>query len=170
MLVFDDKTVWGVQRGGGKDHKQSYFVFATPRVEPSDDTALLPDFAERSGGRNTARDLWRRELTLRPRAMVRANEHLFIGAMPGKYDPNRPSAFGNVASGDQEGGLLHIVSCKDGEPLRRVQIESPPVWDGMAAARGKLYISFENGSIACLGEGNGRVTSRRSSLTREGDQ
>ena len=33
-----------------------------------------------------------------------------------------------------------------------LELESPPVWDGMAVAAGRLYISTRNGEIVCMGE------------------
>ena len=32
------------------------------------------------------------------------------------------------------------------------KLDSPPVWDGMAVAAGRLYISTRNGEIVCMGE------------------
>jgi hypothetical protein len=34
--------------------------------------------------------------------------------------------------------------------LARGELGSPPVFDGMAAAGGKLYITLEGGSVACM--------------------
>ena len=35
---------------------------------------------------------------------------------------------------------------------REFSLTSPPVWDGMAVARGKLYIVTQDGKIRCLGQ------------------
>ena len=48
-------------------------------------------------------------------------------------------------------GLLWAVSKTDGQRLAEFRLDSPPVWDGMAAAYGCLYLSNQDGSVLCLG-------------------
>ena len=48
------------------------------------------------------------------------------------------------------GGLLWAVSAADGQKLGEYKLESVPVWDGMAAANGRLYLSMKNGWVQCL--------------------
>ena len=42
-----------------------------------------------------------------------------------------------------------MVSCKDGKALGEMSLESTPVWDGMAAANGSLFVSLKNGTVQC---------------------
>jgi outer membrane protein assembly factor BamB len=49
----------------------------------------------------------------------------------------------------QEGGLV-ALSPKDGTALARMPLAAP-VWDGMAAAEGRLFVSTQAGEIVCLG-------------------
>jgi hypothetical protein len=51
----------------------------------------------------------------------------------------------------RHGGLLWIVSKADGRPAARYRLESPPVFDGMAAAEGRLFVSTLDGSVVALG-------------------
>jgi len=140
MLAFDDKTVWGIRRGAakGRGRRQSYTVFAAPRPDPSDKASLLPDFAKRSGKRPAAGRSWTAGLTMRPRAMIRAGDALFIGCQ--------------TATSPAKGGVLRVVSCKTGKTLGELKLDSPPVWDGLAAAEGKLLVSLTNGKIVCFGK------------------
>lgn len=58
-----------------------------------------------------------------------------------------------VAAGIEEGkpgGFLRTFSL-DGKPLARVQLPAIPAEHGLAVAQGRLYVSFENGEIACYG-------------------
>ncbi|MDD4870230.1 MAG: PQQ-binding-like beta-propeller repeat protein [Kiritimatiellae bacterium] len=48
-----------------------------------------------------------------------------------------------------EGGLT-VMSTTDGGVITRMPLEKP-VWDGMAAAGGKLFVSTQNGDVICLG-------------------
>jgi hypothetical protein len=128
MMAFDDRTVWGVHRDKG------YTVFSMPRPDPNVD---LPDFRERKSAKIGG---WTARLSIRPRAMLRAGDLLFFGGMPK-----------DTVLGEKNPGHVVAVSCKDGKPAgERINIPSPPVWDGMAAVPGKLIIPCEDGSVICL--------------------
>jgi hypothetical protein len=47
----------------------------------------------------------------------------------------------------KEGALLWAVSTANGEKLAEYKLGSLPVWDGMAAANGKLYWTTLNGEV-----------------------
>jgi hypothetical protein len=77
--------------------------------------------------------------------MVAAPEALIVAGFSHAINPQDPWA-------NFEGrckGQLQIVSGADGKPLAQYELDSPPVWNGMAAAGGKLFISKRDGSIAC---------------------
>jgi len=67
-------------------------------------------------------------------------------------DPNIPAKLAeqDAALEGQRGALLWAVSASDGKKLAEYNLESPPVWDGMAAANGRLYLSLKNGIVQCL--------------------
>jgi hypothetical protein len=48
-------------------------------------------------------------------------------------------------------GELTIRSTADGSLIARVAT-APPVWDGLAAAHGRLYLSTLAGQVICLAE------------------
>ena len=45
-----------------------------------------------------------------------------------------------------------MVNAKTGEEVAVQQLDSPVVWDGMAAANKRLYVSVENGEVVCFGK------------------
>ena len=49
-------------------------------------------------------------------------------------------------------GLWDVVSAADGSQLAGGQLPSAPVFDGMAAAGGRLFIALTDGSVVCLGK------------------
>ena len=55
-----------------------------------------------------------------------------------------------AAMEDKMGALLWAVSAADGQKLDEYKLESVPVWDGMVAANGRLYLSTKNGCVQCL--------------------
>jgi outer membrane protein assembly factor BamB len=53
-----------------------------------------------------------------------------------------------IASSD---GDLRVVSAEDGKQLARHDLPTP-LWDGMAVAYGRLFVSTADGSLLCLGD------------------
>jgi outer membrane protein assembly factor BamB len=68
------------------------------------------------------------------------------------YDPTIPTKLSeqDAALNDQRGGLVRAVAIEDGSTLAEYNLESIPVWDGMIAANGQLYIAMANGKIKCF--------------------
>ncbi|KKL63371.1 hypothetical protein LCGC14_2175780, partial [marine sediment metagenome] len=50
-----------------------------------------------------------------------------------------------------KGGLIRAVALADGRKLGEIALDSPPVFDGMAAADGRLYIATKDGKLNCFG-------------------
>jgi hypothetical protein len=50
----------------------------------------------------------------------------------------------------KRGGLLCVLSTADGSELAKYDLDSPPVFDGMAAAGGRLYMATTGGEVLCL--------------------
>ena len=139
LLAFDDQTVWGVRRG------KDYVLFAEDNRPFSADEQALPDF-RKSPGKETDRWTWSVELGIRPRAMLRAGESLFLGGMPYAVD----TADLTAAYEGGKGGSVWVMSSSNGQKLAKYDLGSPPVWDGMAAAHERLYISLQDGRLVCL--------------------
>ena len=107
---------------------------------------------------------WTRELPLIARAMVLAGETLFVAGAPDLIDEEqafrriddaqvrRNLAEQAAALEGKRGALLLAVSTADGEPLARYELKGLPVFDGMAAARGRLYLATANGDLICFRE------------------
>jgi outer membrane protein assembly factor BamB len=93
-------------------------------------------------GESAAR--WEKPVAIRVRAMVLADKVLFVAGPPAQAR-NAPQE-----SDEQQGALLMAFSASDGSELSRHRIDSSPVFDGMAAANGRLYLSLENGRVLCM--------------------
>lgn len=149
MLAFDDNKVWAVARAGftpwGK--KGKYLAFSQKKPPASAGKKTLRDF--RGGKIET---YWVESISIRPRALVKAGDYLFVGGNTDTFNSKEPDAPANAAFRGEREGLLCILSCKDGKTAKTVKLDSCPVWDGIAAANGKLYVSGRNGKIVCLGK------------------
>jgi outer membrane protein assembly factor BamB len=106
---------------------------------------------------------WSREkLPLLVRAMVLADGKLFMAGPPNVadekaafFEPDAPAnrealAQQQAAWEGRKGGLLRVVSAADGEKIAEYNLESVPVWDGMAAANGRLYLATNDGKVVCF--------------------
>ncbi|MEE8452688.1 MAG: PQQ-binding-like beta-propeller repeat protein [Thermoguttaceae bacterium] len=106
---------------------------------------------------------WRHENpTLQARAMVLAAETLFVAGPPDVVDEeeifgapfdNRVTAKAAeqvAALQGKRGALLHVVSTKDGQRLNELELDGCPVFDGMAAAEGKLFVTTMDGKVVCF--------------------
>ena len=94
--------------------------------------------------------------------MVGADNTLFIAGPPdlvdetklhGKFlEPDVEAALKKqqAALDGKNGALLWAVSAKDGKRLAQYRLKSIPVFDGMIAANGRLYISLETGELVCM--------------------
>jgi outer membrane protein assembly factor BamB len=141
MLSFDETTVWGVRRAGG-----GYQLFGQANQASSTKDEPPADFRRTEDG-TLATVAWSKKLEMRPRAMLHAGGLLVLGGMP---EPQEGSPLVSLYDG-QEGGVLRIVSATDGEEVSESKLEFPPVWDGMAASSGRLYMSASDGTVHCLG-------------------
>jgi outer membrane protein assembly factor BamB len=92
--------------------------------------------------------LWTLWVPVRIRAMVKAGDTLFVAGPPDEFDAKDPYA----AFEGRKGGRLVAVSAKDGTNLAQYPLDTPPVFDGLIAAQGRLLMALEDGSVICLGE------------------
>ncbi len=74
---------------------------------------------------------------MRVSALLRAGNTLFVAGAPDALEPGT-------------NGLLAAFDASTGEKLAQYELEAPPVWDGIAAARARLYLSLSNGAIICM--------------------
>jgi outer membrane protein assembly factor BamB len=90
---------------------------------------------------------WTRWVPVRVRAMVKAGDVLFAAGPPDVFDPADPYA----AFEGRAGGRLLAVAAADGTVLAERALESPPVFDGLIAAGGRLYLVDRAGAVRCFG-------------------
>ena len=143
MMVYDDYGVWGVKRRGGGG---SYSLFENPNTPFSDTEESRPDFGV--GKVKGKGSKWTAAIAVRPRAMLKAGDNLYVGTMPTKALAGDPYA----AFEGRMGGMITVVSAKDGKQLAEYKLPSPVVWDGMAAANGRLFVSTAKGVVHCFGK------------------
>ncbi|NQT53319.1 hypothetical protein HQ576_14775, partial [bacterium] len=138
MLAFDGHTAWGVRRGA------VYTLYATANRPFSPGEKPRPDF-RKGDDPSQWKATWQTNVPLRPRAIVRAGDAVLLGGTPGLGSTGK--AFG--AFEGREHGVLLVASAADGRTRATHKLAAPPVWDGMAVARGRLYLSTVDGKVVC---------------------
>jgi outer membrane protein assembly factor BamB len=175
ILAFDGKELFGTRaypmgRHSVFDPRESgYVLFAgaidykPPAPRPAGEGPAKPG---RKGGRRAGKagsgkakrsgraakpsfryvGKWLVHVQAAARGMVRTADTLFIAGTPNVYDPRDPSG----AIRGRKGGVLLAISPSDGRTLAEYKLDSPPVFDGLIAAGGRLYLATKDGRIVCM--------------------
>ena len=93
-------------------------------------------------------DKWQATIPMTGKAMVLAGETVFVAGAPLVF---RPDDLGGTYAG-RRGAILHAVSAVDGTTLAEYTLDKLPVWDGIAAAYGRVFIVNQDGTVDCWGE------------------
>lgn len=111
---------------------------------------------------------WSQAAPLLARGLVLAGETLFAAGPPVMVDEQEdvylnygdPQVQAKMASHvaafeGRMGALLLAVSKQEGKTLAAYRLDSPPVFDGLIAADGRLFAATMDGHVLCLGAGPG---------------
>ena len=132
--------------------------------KPVDKSQLKPGvlLAQETQDARIALD-WKQDIPLIVRAMVLADQTLFIAGPPDVADEvSSLAAYAEAGTQQQlarqaaaldgaEGSLLWAVSANDGSKLAEWKLPSLPVFDGLVAAGGRLYLTTMDGKLVCFG-------------------
>jgi len=177
ILAYDDTSVFGYGRNkyvGGNIGQwrggETYRLFACDRVpadagRKEDQPKPAPKTPAKKGRRArrpappSRTNRWQTRVPFYVRAMAVAGDVMFI-AGPFERIETEGQGEGALALKDAEeslaawqgskGAVLWAVAATDGKRLGEWPLAAPPVWDGMAAARGRLYLATIDGSVLCL--------------------
>ena len=131
------------QDEGWIDHSQNpYRLFAA-----SQSAGIKPPARRRGGGGAKVTYAWQAPVPMLVRGMVLAGEALFVAGPPAGQQ-NR--GLGRLQAAST--GLLWAVSAADGKKLAATPLPAPPVFDGLIAAGGRLYMATTSGEVLALGK------------------
>ncbi len=111
---------------------------------------------------------WSEGVPLLGRALVATENALLVAGPPATADEQEVYArFGDpeiqarmadhvAAFEGRKGGLLLAVSKEDGSRLGAWKLDGAPVFDGLIAAGGRLFVATLDGRVLCLGSGSGK--------------
>jgi hypothetical protein len=139
-----------------------YRLFSVPRTLRGPEKK--PTAGKKRRGRRGAFAIrWSVEIPILARAMVKAGDTVFACGPedivnelsvqmrpPDKLESLKKQA--KLFTGS-EGSMLFAVSAKTGETIAKTKLDVLPVFDGMIAAGGHLFMSTVDGKVVCLGAG-----------------
>jgi outer membrane protein assembly factor BamB len=159
IMVCDQQRVYGWQEGYEGIRSPAFAAWPkTPRREPA-----------ASQGKRAARlaQDWSRDLPTHVFGLVLAEDTLFVAGPPridaaaarellgtlgaDAYDPPPLLREAMDTFAGQRGGVLCALRASDGHDICQLALADVPVFDGLIAARGCLYLSTRAGSVVCLG-------------------
>jgi len=138
LIVHDENTAYFVRMFDslrGLDPK----VFFTPGKEGY----LL--FAT---DKETGKQIWKQRIPVRVNAMVVTDDFLFFAGFPDVVDTEDPLG----AFEGRKGGVLSACDKTDGRILWESLLPAPPVFNGIVAANGRLYIAMKDGMVTAFGK------------------
>jgi outer membrane protein assembly factor BamB len=164
MLVFDSATTYGVKAHAGKQGMHSSIFFPADKgwLLFADDNSSEPVLDSKSANADKGKPglirgpapKWSAWTPILVRSMVLtgtpakdvASPTLFVCGPPDVVPSEDPLA----AYEGRAGSVLCAVSAADGKTLSELRLDTPPVWDGLIAAEGRLFVALADGSVACL--------------------
>jgi hypothetical protein len=195
LLVLDKSNAYGFGRlnqyhrdgshvGMGKTRYQLFACDRSPKIvyKPSSSTKS-PKRPRRTPPQIAVH--WSRDIGVMVRAMVLTgapeNKTLFIAGPPnivgaeaprGKHpytlrSPKTLQAQAAAFAG-KHGGAIWAVSASTGKTLSKIALPSPPVWDGLAASAGRLYIATMDGKVSCYGKKASNQSTLKKSISQRG--
>jgi outer membrane protein assembly factor BamB len=159
IMVLDDENVYifGRQQNYWRwTVPMEYRLFSVdrdlPRRRPSKQRGPKAAFAIR----------WEKNLPILARAMVKAADTVFACGPADIVDEpqfatRRPDQLEQLSKqaalfAGSDGSVLCGISAQDGTMLCQKKLDVLPVFDGLIAAGGKLYMSTVDGHVVCLGK------------------
>jgi len=179
LLVLDEANVYGFGRlnqyhrngshvGMGKTKYQLFACDRSPK--PARPATPAKPVRRRRRAPSKIAVQWTADIGVMVRAMVltgsSTDKTLFIAGPPNivgaegpkgvhPYTLRSPKTLAAQAAAfeGKSGGAIWAVSPADGKTLNKIALPSPPVWDGLAASAGRLYIATMDGKVSCYGKG-----------------
>ena len=174
IMVFDDSRAYAFRSEplGNMLHPRTRYQLYAADKDPAE---AVPEPTGRGSRKRAKADgatlggckiHWQVEsLPLLANAMTLGGRNLFIAGPPDLADETKMLGFLPRADDEinrelyaqeeawlgRKGGRLWVLSAEDGQTLAEYELDSFPVFDGMSAAGGGLYLSLINGSVAKYG-------------------
>lgn len=134
-----------------RDRQSVYYVRMFDSLAALDPTVFFTPgakgyllFAKNMEGKKNS---WMGRVPVRIRAMALAQGSLVVAGPPDVVDPMDPLG----AFEGRKGGRMIVSDSVSGDKRDEIELPSPPVFNGIAIASGRVFLSAEDGSLTCFG-------------------
>lgn len=160
LLAFSEDRLYGYGYApsyyrGSTGRKYNLFALdrgAQPEQPPADYRRASRDYRDSGGGEFRISYEWSQRVPLLARAMVLTKGKLLLAGPPENALVS-PGAFAG-----EDGARLAVVATPDGKLLCRLRLDALPVYDGMAAAYNRIFLSLRGGRLLCFGAAGGQTS------------
>ncbi len=156
ILVVSDSAVYGFGRtfmpsgnAGQWAYGESYRLFAADRDDFQLESTPGPRRRRKAPVKSIVKVRWQKDVGMAVRALVLTGKSLFAAGPLGDVRESLKAFRGD------NGAALKAVSPDTGDLQAAWALPAPSVFDGMAAADGRLFIALTDGTLLCLAEGPG---------------
>ncbi|NQT41028.1 MAG: PQQ-binding-like beta-propeller repeat protein, partial [Planctomycetes bacterium] len=154
ILVFDDTTTYALKvyterRGHSPEFRpgSGYHLIADRNTTKPVLDAMDIGAEKGRGFSRTELPIWSTRIPIRVHGMLLAGTHLYLAGAPDL--PPEEGAYEAMIG--KRGAVFRVVSTADGSTAAEFEMEEVPVFDGLIAAAGRLYMTTMNGTLICLG-------------------
>jgi outer membrane protein assembly factor BamB len=160
LMVCDTNRIYGSQEG--------YDGVQTPQFIASGKEPVIKPIKQAKKKKKSGRVLhdWQKEVPLHVFGLVLAGDTLFMAGPPridavqtqtlletiatDEYEPASLLADAFSTFTGAKGGLLYALDKTNGKPVMKHTLATVPVFDGLSAASGRLYLATRDGQVVCF--------------------
>ena len=161
IMSFDSQRVVGYGRekraAGAVGHRGNSFHLWAMDMRTAQEKEPTPKEKRRGKGKAKGMTyLWSKKIDMIARAMIQTPGQMVLAGIPDLAKRNSNElAFDNAdevqaAYSGSKGGIIRFVNTTDGTQTEEIKLGTRPVFDGLAAAHGKLFIALKDGRLQCL--------------------
>ncbi len=162
ILAFNSEDAYGYGRRGYShmhSHSRDQYQLFSKQFEmimPPPQPAPPPDAPRRRRRGPPPKQVvnWTADSDMIVRAMALTDGKLVVAGVPDVMKRSGGLALENpeeslAALKGKKGAVLRVLSTEDGSLLGELKLDAMPVFDGVAAASGRLFVSLKNGELLC---------------------
>ncbi|MFC1498124.1 PQQ-binding-like beta-propeller repeat protein, partial [Verrucomicrobiota bacterium] len=143
IMAYDSSTAWVVKPSS------MYEVHAYANLPFEKGEKPRPDFDDYAKRKeHHVKWIARTRYGLRVRSIIKADDNIVLGSVADSNSKEDP--FASIEG--FKGGVLFVISADNGERKGEIKLTTAPVWDGVAVANSRIYVSTVDGRVVCLGK------------------
>jgi hypothetical protein len=166
VLTFDDESFRDLSLFNNNGTPSSNVTFVEGKIGRGAKFNGAGGGDNQAAGTSLVKPKWASDVPIYVRAMALSGDLLFMAGPPDIIDEEQ--TFKQIAGRDasvekllaeqdqvilgKSGGQMMVVNAQTGQVLHKLDLDSPPAWDGMALADEQVYLTTLDGKVLCFGK------------------